>query len=56
MIKVKTFRKHWSSEELLGRDVEYFLNYEHLSNEDVIINYTANDKWIYCMITWEDKR
>ena len=56
MIKVKTFRKHRSSEELLGKDVEYFLNYEHLSIKDIIINYTVNNDWIYCMITWEDKQ
>ena len=55
MIKVKTFRYHWSMEDSLASDVAYFLNNNHINREDIVdIKYDVNSDWIYCMIIWED--
>lgn len=55
MFKVKTFRTHWSNEELLGQNVEYFLNENHILRENIVdIKYAVNDDCIYCMLIWED--
>ena len=56
MFKVKTFRKHWAKEDLLGQEIEDFLNENHLNREDIVdIKYYAAHDWLYCMIIWEDK-
>lgn len=55
MFRVKTFRSHYLQEHMLAREVEDYLINTVVTKSNIInIKYTANDNWLYCMITWEE--
>ena len=56
MIKVKSFREHYSFEEELAKQIEDFLNTNSITRENIVsLKYFSENNYIYCMLVWEDK-
>lgn len=55
MIKVKSFRELYNSEEELAKQIEDFLNTNFIIRENIVsLKYFSENNYIYCMLIWED--
>ena len=55
MIKVKSFRELYNSEEELAKQIEDFLNTNFIIRENIVsLKYFSENNYIYCMLIWEE--
>ena len=55
MMKVESFREHYSFEEELAKQIEDFLNTNFITRENIVsIKCFSEDNYIYCILIWED--
>lgn len=55
MYRCETFRVNYQYEHILSEKVAEYLNQNNILRKDIIeIKTFAEDRWIYCMIIWEE--